>query len=661
MRRSLAALWSSAALAVTVLGACLVALYWVFLVPIYQSPDEIVLIDYIFSVHQAGHLFTARDGPGATSHPWTDYLARATGAERIAFHYNVKAAPGYGTAEFFRKLEAGAPPAVLEHNIPYLVTRYPFGYYAAEALWLDAVGLVGSGPVTLFFGARIFNVLLLAVSLVCSYGVLRELGLPRVRSLLLTAAIGFFPMVTFISSYNQPDNLGLTLVSLAAYLALRLRRGLAAGPTRVALGLAAGIGLALGLLLVTKYQFWLCAAVPIAGLLLSEHLFRRLPRRPWLPALALLILPTLASFTVQYWINFGSDHPLVVHTHTAIAWTDVALREAQAQGATAVVFYLLNDLAAAFKNFYVGGDTFRSFWGVFGWMDTPLVIGNDKVQAGVRYLVQALTLVVLAMTLFRIENVATRLVLLARRGRWRWALRILFSNPLVNGLFAFTAFMFVFYVYTHDSFYAQGRNWLPFVLPIFLVATGYAPRALTHPAVQRGVGTLLLLLLVGYSAVAAWYAIPTLRARYYDNGRALVQVPLGSLTRDPRDDLPHAIDYLDGGAQTTFRVDPSQPGDLGTTTTVAIGGWAIDRSAGAPVTTVFVTVDGERDYEAVYGDSRPDIAAQFGPQYLKTGFDLILPTAGMTPGRHTLTLKIVAHDRSRYEEPADRVNFEVAV
>jgi len=69
MRRSLAALWSSAALAVTVLGACLVALYWVFLVPIYQSPDEIVLIDYIFSVHQAGHLFTARDGPGATTGP----------------------------------------------------------------------------------------------------------------------------------------------------------------------------------------------------------------------------------------------------------------------------------------------------------------------------------------------------------------------------------------------------------------------------------------------------------------------------------------------------------------------------------------------------------------------------------------------------------------
>jgi len=83
---------------------------------------------------------------------------------------------------------------------------------------------------------------------------------------------------------------------------------------------------------------------------------------------------------------------------------------------------------------------------------------------------------------------------------------------------------------------------------------------------------------------------------------------------------------------------------------MAVGGWAVDGRAEAPARAVFITIDGSVNFQAVYGDDRPDVAeALHSDRYRKSGFDVILPTDQLTRGRHILMLKVVAVDGSYYE------------
>src|SRR5262249_13081844 len=144
----------------------------------------------------------------------------------------------------------------------------------------------------LFFGARIFSVLLLIPSLLLAYAVARELRFTKKRALLFTSIVGFFPLTTFVSSYVQPDNLSFTAVMLWCYLALLVRRK--PGQVRpVAL-----LGLALALLLATKYHFYLAVLVPVLAMLVSDRLLRSW-RPSWMRTLALLLLPSLVVGAVE--------------------------------------------------------------------------------------------------------------------------------------------------------------------------------------------------------------------------------------------------------------------------------------------------------------------------------------------------------------------------
>src|SRR5262249_61268990 len=82
-----------------------------------------------------------------------------------------------------------------------LITIYPFGYYTAVALWIRLISVFSTGVTALFFGARIFSVLLVVLSLVLCYAVCRELRMSQRRALLLTAIVGWFPLTSFVSSY----------------------------------------------------------------------------------------------------------------------------------------------------------------------------------------------------------------------------------------------------------------------------------------------------------------------------------------------------------------------------------------------------------------------------------------------------------------------------
>ena len=199
-------------LAGIVAAACGVSLIWVFTVPIYQSPDEPAHLDYALAIYAHGGPFLAQNTlferlPPAV-HPYTAYLQERTCAYEISFSPGAKMAPGYGTAEFFAALDRDAPAAPKRVAGPnQLAAIYPFGYYTLLAGWIALVRLFTDSLTVTFFAARIFSVLLLAVTLVATYGTIRLLDFSRRFALLLTAGIGLFPLTLFISSYVQPDNL----------------------------------------------------------------------------------------------------------------------------------------------------------------------------------------------------------------------------------------------------------------------------------------------------------------------------------------------------------------------------------------------------------------------------------------------------------------------
>jgi hypothetical protein len=486
-------LWLTAIVAASVA----LSIRWVFLVPIFQSPDEPQHFDYALCLNERRALIHGEplpaDGAVPLIHPWTNHLRIASHFEAIAFHPKVHVSPDYGTPEFYEMLKRSAP-AVDRNAIqqaPILAGLYPFGYYSVLAVWLEGVRLVGNDPVTLLFGARLFSVLLLCITLIFTYATARELHLKERTALLLTAAIGLFPLTSFISSYVQPDNLGLTLASICFYLSLRLRRQPDSGRLQVWLGLASAA------LLVTKPHFYLCVFGCGAAALIVQRLSLRLALASWLRCAVLLLAPALAVGMVHLYVTSG-----------------VANYYGDAAPVNHSVKALIKGFNNALMNYYAG-PTHDSFWGVFGWMDTPLMIASPKWTARVHFILQVTAWLVLGLTLLRLAQVASRLFSLWRRGRRQAVWRIALSNVPVNSYFLFTVLMFALYIRLDNRFAAQGRNWFPFLLPIFLTAFVYAPRALAWRGVGITLGSLGLMGLLLYDGIGGYYSLRTIEHRYY--------------------------------------------------------------------------------------------------------------------------------------------------
>jgi hypothetical protein len=174
---------------------------------------------------------------------------------------------------------------------------------------------------------------------------------------------------------------------------------------------------------------------------------------------------------------------------------------------------------------------------------------------------------------------------------------------------------------------------------VFLFAVDLAPRALPR-RLRRPTSNALLAGLLVYCLVGTPVALVEVHNRYYGHGRELTSVALAG---DPSAGVARAhVDYLvPSGRNFLARLDSRVPsgGQL------AIGGWA------TPAAAVFISVDGARDVQAVYGDDSRGRG--------QTGFDAIIPVAGLGVGPHQLTLKVVAPDHMSWSEPLAPLDFEV--
>jgi predicted membrane protein DUF2142 len=638
--RELSARGAGFILAAIVAVATAVAVAWVFYVPILEAPDETVHFEYSTALYSAGSLVAPRDAarinvPAGRSIPDPTYIEDASAVAVIAEKPDVKAPAGYGSAAFYGAVDQGSHriEATSELVDPPLLRYYPFGYYLLDAAAMGLVSLATSSPVALFFSARALSAALLIPSLILTYFLLRRLRCTRRLSLTLTAVVGLFPMTTMMASSVQSDNLSFTLVALILVAALEVR---AKPHQRVWIAV---LGLGLGALLVTKVHYFAIVAVAVAGMLVTQRLDAR-DKRGWPLELALLAVPSIALEAVQEWLWWGS--PALIATAQLGELPNY--RSALAGGLSAIASYVANIVSFSFLDNTFGRE-FGSFWGVFGWVDTPLVLGSPGITMLVWLVIAGISMLLLVCTLVRIGRVAWRLLAVARRGRTLLALRMAFSNPVANSYFLFALFLFTVEGYPG----VQGRYYLPLLPGVFWVALKYAPRTLPGkfgPALFR----MQVAGLVVYTAAGAVFAFPTLTARYYAHGRDIVPIARETLREVStpgryeitRVRLPEAT--LGVGSLPTGRV--------------GVVGWAVDEDAGAPAKTVFIDVDGQPFQQAVYGDDSPAAVAALGSdRYSQCGFDAILDTTRLSPGLHELTVRVVSADGTRLYAPGHPIEF----
>jgi hypothetical protein len=73
-----------------------------------------------------------------------------------------------------------------------------------------------------------------------------------------------------------------------------------------------------------------------------------------------------------------------------------------------------------------------------------------------------------------------------------------------------------------------------------------------------------------------------------------------------------------------------------------------------------VVVDDTLHFSSEYGLERAEVAeALADDSYRRSGFAATIPSDALAPGRHVVSIKILAADRQSYYEPAKRVELEL--
>ena len=499
---------AGAAIVILLCGA--VSAAWALVIPIFQSPDEPAHFDYAVSIMQAHRLVRRADGTSATiATPLTQYLLKASDFRRIAGHSPMHVAPNYGSAGYYRALDAGAPRArdaqPRAGHISYIARLYPFGFYALAALVMGIVSTVTGSLTATFFAARLLCVALAMLALFFSYRTARNLGVPPWTSVALVGAIGIFPMTSEVSAYVQPDNLAFAAISAALFFATQLRRRNAT-PWGIL-----PLGIAIGVLAVTKYQFFLSGAIPIAAMLALALRRRHAPASTVWRCAAAFALPAIALLCVQHWYVDGA---------TAIAQTgpkDIGLtyvRDLAALGPAALLRYVAGSLAGAFFGCWISGICAAGYWGVVGWGDTPMVVGSFATETLLRAAISLLSLATAAIVAYGCVRNAARLLRVGLRGHRLQALWIAASDPAIDGYLIFASVIFALYVATNNVFGLSGRHWYPYVFVAFLCFVWYAPRALRVRRIAK-TSAVLACALFAYSIVAAGCTLRDVTQRYY--------------------------------------------------------------------------------------------------------------------------------------------------
>jgi len=118
--------------------------------------------------------------------------------------------------------------------------------------------------------------------------------------------------------------------------------------------------------------------------------------------------------------------------------------------------------------------------------------------------------------------------------------------------------------------------------------------------------------------------------------------------------------FIDALNTTSLLTPPPAPITVTAGGEITLTGWAVDTTAGKAAGGVIFAVDGTTTFQASYGIDRPDVAAVLkNDAYRRSGFSATFPTSTLTPGRHTITIKIIAADLKSYYAPSQEIAIEI--
>lgn len=401
----------------------------------WQAPDEPAHYNYVAHLARGGGLPTLRPGD------WDNaYLNRIR--------------------------DEGFPPGMPIEPLRYEFHQPPLYYALAAPTFRLTASLPARAQLPLL---RLVSVGLGGLLLLGTYGLVARL-FPERSWLALGAAgfVGLLPMHLAMTASVNNDVLGeLILLGVLAHAVAHLRCGLSARG-RVGLGALLGLGL------VIKTTTLIAWPLTAGAYLAAEVQPRRSQARSWDRALRGILTSGLTGLGVGGW--FLARNALVYGGLDVFGWqrhdTVVA---GQPTTRWWIQTYGLDHLLDRFLGF-----TFRSFWGVFGWLG---IFMDERIYRGLG-LVSLLALLGLVVFAYRLVTHPYRLNRLQRLALGLFAL----SALLTAGSYAWYNLKFVQH---------QGRYLFPSILPIalfFLLGlTEILPRRLEKPA-SYGLGAGLALL-----------------------------------------------------------------------------------------------------------------------------------------------------------------------
>ncbi len=336
--------------------------------------------------------------------------------------------------------------------------RPPLGYLVSAAV---ARAFPRDGYREAFLAMRKGSALLGALTVAVVYLLVAGLFGSAAGGVLAAAALGLLPQFSFIASYNNDDAAALFSSALLLYALSRVhRRGLD-------LGRALLLGLAAGLVVLSKFTAWLL--LPFAALYAAWRLPWR-SRRGW-GLLGVMLAAAVAGggwWVVFNMVHYGPRDPLAQHIGRVMSEKHRRLPPDETYGykARGIGFYEL--WLKNHDNFIV--ETYKSTVGNLDWLRLKL----GPFQYGLYLLVVILAL---GYYLHRLAVYLSRL----RRGAWRD--RAFLWDSLLLAVLLFQLYMYT-WTNIQNDIQVQGRYLLP-AFPALLLLAGGGLRALWRAAGRR--------------------------------------------------------------------------------------------------------------------------------------------------------------------------------
>jgi hypothetical protein len=306
-----------------------------------------------------------------------------------------------------------------------------------------------------------------------------------------------------------------------------------------------------------------------------------------------------------------------------------------------VAQYVWSEAVAAFRDYFVAGPFVDSYWGVFGWRDTPLVIINATFENALHLAILTCTLFGVGILAFRSLRNARRIVSIFRCGRRRKALELSVADPLFNSLIVFEAIMFALYIASDNEFQVQGRHEYPFIFPAIACAVWYAPT--TVKVRRRTTVAIIAALFTAYVMLASVYAISDVRSRYYGPPRQLYLSRVPS-TNEIRGDAvgilypPYYAGYFVSDGSFRFAFDAGYP--------LRLTGAAADPERKKAARVVLV-LDGHRAVPTLSGNYFEGVR---DARYANSGFSATLQTSKLREGAHLLSAYAVSAEGIQFRK-----------